>query len=320
MWRKLLIGGFLCGVTIAAWTALPQPVANAQMVNIKTPFITTSDSFYERNGVNFGFRLPGGGNVVGLGPDGNPTPNGDLVFNQGGFNSAVPAFGGNDPNSNANFGFATKLGPFGLNFGFAAGQGSDRSIVSQTPSVTITNGQQGFISETSQRPFVTGLIPVVGGGIVSMPRIPGYTVPMAPPTSLLRQRLNEYQRQLQNGGVAALGNPALPAGGQLANPAQQVRQIASPEQRAAQRISTAPASTASHGDLSVAEIKQNRALLEAAKANAAQQELNALIARADGAAAAGKHGAAKIYYRQALRRATGEQQSEIREKIRALSN
>jgi len=313
----------LVAVMVVAVLVAPQ-MAAAQMVNISTPFVTTNDSFFERNGVNFGFDIPGGGNLVGLGPDGNPTPNGAIQFRQGGFGSAIPAFGGNDPAANANFGFANTGGPINTFFNFAAGQGSSRSIVSQTPSVTIMNGQQGTIIDATQTTFVTGLIPVVGGGFmpVGMPAgVPGYSAPAARPTSLLRQRLNEYQQQLQNGGVAAPGNNGLPAGGQLANPARQAaRQIASPQERAAQRISSAPASTANHGDLSVAEIKRNRSLNQAAKAHAAQQQVDALVARAEGAQAAGKYGAAKIYYRQALQRASGQQQRDIRETIRTLSN
>src|SRR5687768_8483149 len=46
--------------------------------------------------------------------------------------------------------------------GIVAEQGSSRSLNSQAVSLTTLNGAPGFISATTQRPFVTGLIPVVG--------------------------------------------------------------------------------------------------------------------------------------------------------------
>ena len=43
-----------------------------------------------------------------------------------------------------------------------AAQGDDRTNMLQAPKVTLFNGQQAFVSDTSQRPFVTSVIPVVG--------------------------------------------------------------------------------------------------------------------------------------------------------------
>ena len=40
--------------------------------------------------------------------------------------------------------------------------GDDRSNVLQAPKVTLFNGQQAFVSDTSQEPFVTSVVPVVG--------------------------------------------------------------------------------------------------------------------------------------------------------------
>jgi general secretion pathway protein D len=44
----------------------------------------------------------------------------------------------------------------------AAAQGDRRSNVLQAPKVTLFNGQQAFVSDTSQTPFVISVIPVVG--------------------------------------------------------------------------------------------------------------------------------------------------------------
>ncbi|MFM8577629.1 MAG: hypothetical protein ACKOCN_02330 [Planctomycetaceae bacterium] len=43
-----------------------------------------------------------------------------------------------------------------------AAQGNTRSNVMQAPKVTLFNGQNAFVSDTIQRPFVTSVVPVVG--------------------------------------------------------------------------------------------------------------------------------------------------------------
>ena len=43
-----------------------------------------------------------------------------------------------------------------------AAQGDQRTNVLQAPKVTLFNGQQAFVSDTSQSPFVISVIPVVG--------------------------------------------------------------------------------------------------------------------------------------------------------------
>ena len=65
-----------------------------QQVRQELRFTTLNDSFFERQGVNFGFNLrgadpAGGSGVIGLDPTGQPTPNGDLQFRQGGAFSAI---------------------------------------------------------------------------------------------------------------------------------------------------------------------------------------------------------------------------------------
>ena len=43
-----------------------------------------------------------------------------------------------------------------------AAQGNTRSNILQAPKVTLFNGQQAFVSDTTQRPFVSSVVPVVG--------------------------------------------------------------------------------------------------------------------------------------------------------------
>jgi general secretion pathway protein D len=154
-------------------------------VTIEVRFITLNDDFFERIGVDFdfqfddqsgligdgmgGFMTPPGGppdeggptTIIGLDPMGNPTPDLDLQFSQDSFGSSLPQFGGFDPLTAANFGFAI-LSDIEVFFLLQAAQGDQRSNVLQAPKVTLFNGQQAFVSDTSQTPFVTSIIPVVG--------------------------------------------------------------------------------------------------------------------------------------------------------------
>ena len=87
-----------------------------------------------------------------------------IPFRQNSFGSAtVPQLPGlPDPaTSAANFGFAI-LSDIEAYFLIQAAQGNTRSNVMQAPKVTLFNGQQAFVSDTRQRPFVTAVIPVVG--------------------------------------------------------------------------------------------------------------------------------------------------------------
>src|SRR5690606_24471746 len=83
----------------------------------------------------------------------------DIPFRQGSFDLAVPQFGGFQTVSN--FGFAI-LSDIEAYFLINASQGDRRSNVLNAPKVTLFNGQQAFVSDTSQTPFVISVIPVVG--------------------------------------------------------------------------------------------------------------------------------------------------------------
>jgi general secretion pathway protein D len=150
-------------------------------------FITLNDNFFEQIGVNFNFNIPSttsgvnaigsihipsqvigdpGGNVVPgtIAPQGttfNPAP--PIEYRSGSFNAATaPQFAGLVLDSTpTTFGFAI-LSDIEAFFLIQAFQGDDRSNILQAPKVTLFNGQQAFVSDTSQRPFVTSVIPVVG--------------------------------------------------------------------------------------------------------------------------------------------------------------
>lgn len=149
-------------------------------VTIEVRFITLQDNFFERIGVDFDFNIDensdfsaitapinfdaGPSVVVGLDPTGAPTPNLNLQFRQGSFQSGtVPTFPGLgfDAQTAGNFGFAI-LSDIEAFFLIQAASGDTRSNILQAPKVTLFNGQTASISDVTQRPFVTSIIPVVG--------------------------------------------------------------------------------------------------------------------------------------------------------------
>ena len=142
-------------------------------ITIEVRFITLTDNFYERIGIDFDFEIDdnvnpnniqddSGSSVLFGYDEAGPTVDLDLVFDQGdAFNSAVPMFGGFDAGSAANFGFAI-LSDIEVFFLLQAAQGDRRSNVMTAPKVTLFNGQTASIADASTRPFVMGLSPVVG--------------------------------------------------------------------------------------------------------------------------------------------------------------
>lgn len=149
-------------------------------ITIEVRFLTLQDDFFERIGVDFDveFRdksqagvnangqpnLPNSG-VVGLQPVTGGTraftPDLDIGLSQNGFQSAVPQFGGFDVNTATNFGFAI-LSDIEVFMLLQAAKGDTRTNILQAPKVTLFNGQTSSVSDFASRPFVTGIIPVVG--------------------------------------------------------------------------------------------------------------------------------------------------------------
>lgn len=154
---------------------------NDVQIVIEVRFITLTDNFFERVGIDFDFALNDNAENIGVGGDtvsesgvvgissgviedgqfAAPTGNLDLQFLQGGFARAVPAFGGFDLGSAANFGFAI-LSDIEVFFLIQASKGNTRSNVTNSPTVTMFNGQSATVTDGFQQPFVTSVTPVVG--------------------------------------------------------------------------------------------------------------------------------------------------------------
>lgn len=265
MTDRMVSRGLAIALGIAASFSLAG-VSFAQQANIETPFNGASHSYHERIGVRWGLRGNG------------------WFFNFGG-PAPTPAFGGFDPNSGANFGFG---GPNGF-FSLSASQGSDRSLVSSSPSVTVMNGGMGFFSDTQQRPFVTGLVPVVGSPI----HVPSLVPDFGAPQSVLQERLHRLRTESSPPATDSTPAPA---------------------------ASSVPAaeSSAARGDLSVAEIKAGKAADKSSRETALAEEIAALLERAQGKLEAGQANLAKIYLQMAARKATGEQRAEILKRMEGL--
>ncbi len=154
-------------------------------VTIEVRFIRLNDSFFERIGIDFDANikdigvntnnqdqfqpnnLEGHSNTVGLqrqtGTSSFPDFTSDLSipFNQDSFTlTQVVPFGG-PVGGGANFGFAI-LSDIEAYFLIEAAQGDKRTNMLNAPKVTLFNGQQAFVADATQRPFVVGVIPVVG--------------------------------------------------------------------------------------------------------------------------------------------------------------
>ncbi len=166
-------------------------------VTIEVRFITLNDNFFERIGVDFDFDIDDdidrpfqvfGRTIdddddadytgeepirntldvdhdrsvtVGMSGPGVFSADLDVPFQQGSFQLAVPQFGGFDATAGAQLGFAI-LSEIEAFFFISAAQGDRRSNIMQAPKVTLFNGQQAMVSDTSQSPFVVSVVPVVG--------------------------------------------------------------------------------------------------------------------------------------------------------------
>lgn len=118
---------------------------SAQLIQQQVPFQSFGDSYYDASGVAWGVRGPG-------------------FFADFNGNAAVPPFGGFDPNAGARTGVGFRNGPWSGNLGLSLNQGGSRLSSSTTAGLTTTNGFPGSISSQTFRPFVTGVVPIVGGG------------------------------------------------------------------------------------------------------------------------------------------------------------
>lgn len=279
--------------------------AQRTMATVGTPFRTLNHSFFERNGVSWDVRSTPGAQTPWF-----------ASFNGAG--RAIPPFGGFQQGAGLQGGIGFGGSGFRGNLGFEFSQGASTSMTSQTPSVTLMNGQLGFVADTSQSPFVISVVPVVGNGVFKNygaantiygrlargeihldesgrvqpgpnrelpqlhPRQPkAKLVPKQPPRGLPRQAEPPRSLTIKSNGADDLR--PFPSGG------------------------TGGESTAEQATLSLDEILKQKAALES------QQQAKALeyLEQGKEAAAEGKANVARIYYKMAFKRARGELKQQI---------
>lgn len=293
--------------TLALFACLV-PSSSAQYIKLDTPYNNATESYYENIGVDFGFRFNGSNNngrgIVGLNPDGSFTRDGSIRFTQNGAGSAVPPFGGYDPSSDATFGYGHYGGGGGYNLGLRLGQGNTRTMTNTTPSIVVPNGVGGSISDQIQRPFVTGITPVVGTFPRNFSMVPR-TVSVSP----LAIKMQQLQQELDAGRASRTANGGFVLHGD-----------GSSEETTQRATSSAPAaeSSATSGALSVAELKRRREASQATAEKTRSSKIDELMAKANQSIADGKSGVARIYVRQAIREAEGQERQELLELYRSL--
>lgn len=270
-----------------AWACLDARGLYGQQIGVTSPYTTTSNSWHERFGVGFGFQLPAGqgpgSRVVGW--NGSQTMPW-LTFQQGGNRSAIPPFGGYDPNTAARFGFGNfNQNGGGFSLGLTVSKGSNRTMTSTVPSLVVQNGQGGGIWSGQVSPFVVGVVPVTG----AMPMIPQ---PMD----------NAVTRAVESGQL------------DLSNLGQSNGDTATETTSTSYGFGNAD-STATTAVMSVAAIKARKAQERAVQ----REQMLQLVSEADGLIAEGKYGPATTRLKRAAKLAqTDADRSLIDERIRQM--
>ncbi len=154
---------------------------NDLQVAVEVRFITISDEYFERIGVNMNLSFqsetdardldddqlrPSKRGVYGIYDAGSSgdnmfTENLNINFTQNSYGLAVPQFGNYDPSVGAQMGFAI-LSDIESYFFVSAAESDTRTNVLQAPKVTMFNGQTASVQDMTQVPYVQSVIPVVG--------------------------------------------------------------------------------------------------------------------------------------------------------------
>ncbi len=274
-------------IEFAGFTAIACASASAlaQQATLTTPFHAAGTSFFEQTGTQWGVQGPG------------------FHFQFGGPAFGQPAFGNPSLGGGVRGGWNWNSGPWSGHFGWMAAQGSQSSLVSQVPSITVSPGRVGYFYDASLSPFVIGYIPIVG----TAPQVP-FSYAVAPPagfgafypgieTPYVQQGNPRVQAMLQSraAGESAAELPTAresgPAPDQPPAESQGVPPVPAPE-----RVSTAASAAPSVADARLMHQQEQAAV---------QREVEQLLQRGMAAEQAGKPGVARIYYRMAADRAGG---------------
>ncbi len=157
---------------------------NDLQVAVEVRFITISDEYFEKIGVNMNLSFKGNTDGVEIDDDTDtltPTKSGvygiysaqsdvggktftdnlNINFSQNSYGVAQPQFGNYDPSVGAQMGFAI-LSDIESYFFVSAAESDRRTNILQAPKVTMFNGQTASIMDYMSVPYVYTVIPVVG--------------------------------------------------------------------------------------------------------------------------------------------------------------
>lgn len=290
VWRSIAACGFVVPICVAVslWSVSTRVVfAAPPQANIGGGLQNVGSGYFGQTGVSFGFGIPtsmpnGGSGVVGLTPQGAFAPG---IMLQAGGQPNIP-FGLGPTTPGASFGYAANT-PLGTAFfSLTASQGANRGNMMGSASITTIDGGTGFISDTSQSPFVTSVVPVVGDGNNSA---------NSPPGARLRR-------------LAGGESPTAPA--QL--PRTEAQRGGGDFSR---QLAAAQGSSAGQPATSMAEIRAE----QAAEDQQLDQENRQKIHDAEAALASGKPGVARLFYQQVVRHARGAARQQAIDALKAMS-
>jgi hypothetical protein len=167
-------------------------------------------------------------------------------------------------------------------------QGSTRSLTSTSASITTMNGAPGFISATTLRPFVFGLIPVVGdyGGAAAPIYGPAALIPQYNPgPSVVQERIARMRQE---------GISFTPSRSAARSPMPK-SSVADRNQDSFQsRLTSAQQSSAGHSAQSIAAIRRRQQQQDEDR----ERSVDELYHRMRQAQAAGKPEVARVYQQQ----------------------
>jgi len=233
-------------------------------------------------------------------------------------------------------GFSERLGP-GIRFdlggpspslriNWGAGQNSTRSLVSQTPSLTVTDGYPGYFAHGSVRPFVVGFTPVVGSAPWTYPQFgwgnspTAYAAPNYQATSPVAERWNRLQTEPPTQGARSgvrQGSPTLDLerAGITPESARSPTILGLSNSGSSNSGLSNSGSSAERPDISVSEILRQRQIATSPK----PAEYAKRLQRAENAEKLGKLRLAANYYRIARKHATDAQRRWLDQRIGDLS-
>jgi type II secretory pathway component GspD/PulD (secretin) len=159
-------------------------------VTVEVRFLTLSEDFYERIGVDFDINIlsrqrkferevvagafaPAGqinaphehNVIVGLTPQGTVTQDLNIPINSSSFQQAIPPFGGFPNQAGANGGLdmgVAFLSDIEVFLFMEAAQGDKRTSILTAPKITLYNGQTAAISVSRVQPYVATIITIPG--------------------------------------------------------------------------------------------------------------------------------------------------------------